>query len=307
MTSLAELVRERAAAGGGRVERFEFGWLPPSRRRREIAAIAAPLSTSGQGVVFTLADVTEQHLRREREHAQQAELTHASRLSLMGQMASALAHELGQPLNACQSYLSGLRLRLGDELVDRPDLLAALDKASQHLDQAGQIIRNVRGFVARGAPEPSPVDLPALVGQTLRLLELPIRAARVRTIVVAAEALPPARANPVEIQQVLVNLVINAIEAMVAVPAEDRAVQIRLLRDARGMVCIEVADRGPGIAVELAPRIFEPYVTSKTTGLGMGLMISRTIVESHGGALRLVRQKAPGATLRFTLPAWEAV
>lgn len=304
-TSLALLVREHAAAGRGRVERFEFSWLPPSRRRREIAAIAAPLSTSGQGVVFTLADVTEQHRRREREHAQQVELTHASRLSLIGQMASALAHELGQPLNACQSYLSGLRLRLGDELAHRPELLGALDKASQHLEQAGQIIRNVRGFVARGAPEPSSVDLQALVGQTLRLLELPIRAAGVRTDVVAVEALPPARANPVEIQQVLVNLVINAIEAMAAVPIDDRAVQIRLLRDGHGMVCIEVADRGSGIAAELAPRIFDPYVTSKTTGLGMGLMISRTIVESHGGALRLVRHKAPGATFRFTLPTWE--
>lgn len=305
-TSLASLLKERVPASGTRVDRFEFGWLMPSRKRREISVIAAPLSASGQGAVFTLADVTEQHRRREREHAQQMALAHASRLSLMGQMASALAHELGQPLNACQSYLSGLRHRLSDALEDRPDLLVALDKAAQHLEQAGQIVRSVRGFVARQAPEFSAVDLPALIAQTLQLLELPVRTANVRTSIEAAATLPPARANPVEIQQVLVNLVVNAMEAMDGLPADDRVVQVRLCRDAKGMIVVEVADRGPGIAASLAARIFEPYVTTKASGLGMGLMISRTIVESHGGALKLVRHKPPGATFRFTLPVWEA-
>lgn len=309
-TSLAELVGGHATAAGSRVDRFEFGWLAPSGRRREIAAIGAPLSARHRGVVFTFADVTEQHRRREREHEQQAALAHASRLSLMGQMASALAHELGQPLNACQSYVSGLRRRLDDVLVQRPEVAVALDKATTHLEQAGQIIGNVRGFVSRQRSEFEAIDLAELVTQTLQLLELPVGASRAQVdakVGEAGDADPPrACGNPVEIQQVLVNLIINAIEAMAETPVAQRIVSIRVAQDARGMLAVEVADRGPGVDSELAPRIFEPYVTSKASGLGMGLMISRTIVESHGGALRLVRHRGSGAIFRFTLPSWKA-
>lgn len=308
-TSLADLLRGHATAQGPRVDRFEFGWLAPSGRRRAISAIGALLATSSGGVVFTLADVTEQHHRREREHAQQAALAHASRLSLMGQMASALAHELGQPLNASQSYLNGLKHRLADVLARRPEVAQALDKVTSHLEQACQIIRNVRGFVSRERPEFAPVDLQDLVAQTLQLLELPIATSRVQVHVKGREpgarALVPARCHPVEIQQVLVNLIINAIEAMAETPVAERAITIRVQQDARGMLVVEVADRGPGVDAELAQRIFEPYVTSKADGLGMGLMISCTIVESHGGALRLVKGKGGGAVFRFTLPPWK--
>lgn len=307
-TSLADLVRTHASAQGPRVDRFEFGWLMPTGRRREISVIGAPLSTGRRGVVFTFADVTEQYRRREREHEQQATLAHASRLSLMGQMASALAHELGQPLNASQSYLSGLKLRLSDVIAERPEVAVALNKATEHLEQAGQIIRNVRGFVSRQPSHFEAVDLPSLAAQTLRLLEVQLRTSqaqvRVQADEVAGDLLPLARGNPVEIQQVLVNLLINAIEAMDGTPIPDRIIQVRILQDARGMLCVEVADHGPGVDAELAPRIFDAYVTSKPLGLGMGLMISRTIVESHGGALRLVRQKAGSTTFRFTLPVW---
>ncbi len=143
--SLASLVRAKAGAAQPRVERFEFSWITPGLKRREISSIGAPLATTGQGVVFTFADVTEQHRRRTREHEQQAALAHAARLSLMGQMASALAHELGQPLNASLSYLTGLRHRLGPELAGRPELLGALDKATAHLS------RPARSFATCGA------------------------------------------------------------------------------------------------------------------------------------------------------------
>lgn len=308
-TSLTALLHRYANTMGGRIERFDFGWLAPSKRRREISAIGAPLSAAREGVVFTFADVTEQLRRREREHEQQATLAHASRLSLMGQMASTLAHELGQPLNACQSYLSGLRHRLDDVLVARPDVAAAFTKAGAHLEQAGHIIGSVRGFVSRQRPAFEAIDLMALVTQTLQLLELPIGAGRVQVAVKTADAsvqLPRARGHAVEIQQVLVNLVMNAIEAMAETDIAVRLITIRLSPDARGMLTVEVADGGPGVDGELVQKIFEPYVTSKPTGLGMGLMISRTIIESHGGALRLVRRKSGGACFRFTLPQWTA-
>ncbi len=302
--SLRDLLLERAEASRAqsRACRFEFGWLRPSGRRREFTAIAATLSASDEGTVFTLEDVTDQLRRREQEHEQQALLSHASRLSLMGQMASALAHELGQPLNACQSYLAGLRHRLQHDPAAAPDLLGALDKATHHLDQAGAILGNVRGFVSRHRPEQEATDLPALVSLTLQLLELPLRRSRAWVDVQADPAMPAVRCNPVEIQQVLVNLIVNAIEAMSATPVRDRAIRVRIAPDDGAGLVVEVSDRGPGVDTTLAARIFDPYVTSKPAGLGMGLMISRTLVESHGGQLRHLRLRGGGATFRFTLP-----
>ncbi len=307
--SVASIVRQHVGDTARRVGRFEIGWLTAAGTRREISVIAAPLSGSRQGVVFAFADVTEQRRAREREHAQQAALTHASRLSLMGQMASALAHELGQPLNACQSYLTGLQHRLGDELADRPELGQALAKASAHLEQAGQIIRNVRGFVGRQKPGFEAADLRTLLDQTLTLLDLPLRAGGVQATVHVEGAetpLPKVRCHPVEIQQVLFNLLINAIESMQDLAPPQRRIDIRLAVEARSLVSVRVSDRGSGVAPDVAQRIFEPYVTTKASGLGMGLMISRTIVESHGGSLRLVPSSGGGACFLFTLRAVRA-
>lgn len=307
-SSLADLLSQHHSMRTAHVERFEFSWLAPSGKRREISAISAPLTSTGRGTVFTFADVTDQARRREREHEQQETLAHAARLSLMGQMASALAHELGQPLNACQSYLSGLRHRLDHVLEQRPEADAALKKAMDHLEQAGQIIRNVRGFVTRQPAGFGRVDLVALIGQTRALLELPIRSSSTRIDVAiegfeeGAEVL--ARCNAVEIQQVLVNLIMNAMEAMDSIPRLHRIISLRLHPGPRGMLSVDVSDQGPGVSNDMAAQIFEPYVTSKPSGLGMGLMISRTILEAHGGSIKHIRSRGPGATFRFTLPEW---
>ena len=301
--SLAALVGEHAKSSvARRVDRFEIGWLAATGKRRDISVVAAPMSGHGLGVAYALTDVTEQRRARDREHAQQAALAHASRLSLMGQMASALAHELGQPLNACQSYLGGLRHRLGEELADRPELAQALDKVAGHLDQASDIIRNVRGFVARHRPELENVDLVALARQTTALLDVQLRAGQVRTQLATPAATMLVRCHPVEIQQVLVNLLVNAIEAMQELPVEDRVVEIAIVAEGRAKVSVQISDAGAGVPPELAERIFEPYFTTKSSGLGMGLMICRTIVESHGGSLRLQGGRARGACFRFTLP-----
>lgn len=304
--SLSSLLRRHATARLA-VERFEFAWIRAPGRLRHIAAIGAPLVTSRRGVVFTFADVTENRRQREREHEQQAALAHASRLSLMGQMASALAHELGQPLNACQSYLSGIRHRLGAEQLDLRELAHVLEKTSAHLDQAAQIIRNVRGFVSRHKPLFESVPLGELIDRTLLLLQQPIRSGGVQVDVIFSSAttqFPDARCNAIEIQQVLTNLLINAIEAIREAGTGDPYITIRVGTDSRRMLYVEVSDNGPGVPEDLIPRLCEPYVTTKPSGLGMGLMISRTIVESHGGHLRYLPQRGAGATFRFTLPAW---
>lgn len=301
--SLASVVQSHAKGiTARRVDRFEIVWQTTSGKQRDISVVAAPMSGHGLGVAYAFADVTEQRRAREREHAQQAALAQAARQSLMGQMASALAHELGQPLNACQSYLGGLRHRLGEELTQRPELAQALDKAIGHLDQASDIIRNVRGFVSRHRPEFELVELVALVRQTLSLLDVQLRAARVRVVISNLASSTSVSCHPVEVQQVLVNLVVNAIDAMHDVAPDDRVIEIEVGTEARGKASVQVSDSGPGVPAEIATRMFDPYFTTKSSGLGMGLMICRTIAESHGGSLRLVGGHSQGATFRFTLP-----
>ncbi|WP_429327177.1 LuxR C-terminal-related transcriptional regulator [Paraburkholderia sp. GAS348] len=148
-TSISDLLRGHLPGTSRRVARFDIGLIARNGERRDLAVVVAPMSGRGFGVTFAFSDVTEQRRAREREHAQQAALTHASRLSLKGQMTSASANELGQPLSACQCYLSGLRHRIAGELPDQPELAAALDKAIALMDQAGQIIRNRIARIAR--------------------------------------------------------------------------------------------------------------------------------------------------------------
>lgn len=303
--SLSTLLRRHATAGLA-VERFEFAWIRAPGRFRHIAAIGAPLATTRRGVIFTFADITESRRQREREHEQQAAQAHASRLSLMGQMTSILAHELGQPLNACQSYLSGIRHRLDAGQIDIGELNQVLERTSAHLDQAAEIISNVRGFVSRHKAAFESVPLADLIDRTLLLLQQPIRSGGVQIDVVVDAAdnrLPNARCNAIEIQQVFTNLLINAVEAMGEAGTINPRIKIRIAADRR-MLNVDVCDNGPGVPEDLIPRLCEPYVTTKPSGLGMGLMISRTIVESHGGSLRYVPQRGPGAIFHFTLPVW---
>ncbi|MCX7171365.1 MAG: PAS domain S-box protein [Proteobacteria bacterium] len=300
--SLAEFVRLRTPRDGRRVERCNMTWRSTSGKLREYSIVASALAVHDLGAIVTFEDVTEARLARKREHEQQMALAQASRLSLMGQMNSALAHELGQPLNACQSYVSGIRHRLGEELKDRPELLEALDKISTHLDRAGDIIRNVRGFVAQHQPSFEVIDLVALLRQTLTLLDMQIRTEQVSLELNLEEEAICVQANPVEIQQVIINLIVNALDAMADLPQAERQIAIRLGQDQRAKAYLQISDSGPGVPAELLGKIFTTYLSTKSTGLGMGLMICRSVIESHGGTIRYLAGKPAGACFRFTLP-----
>ncbi|MCX7180186.1 MAG: PAS domain S-box protein [Proteobacteria bacterium] len=300
--SLSEFVQVRTPRDGRRVERCSMTWRSISGKLREYSIVATALAVHDLGAIFTFEDVTEARLARKREHEQQMALTQASRLSLMGQMNSALAHELGQPLNACQSYVSGIRHRLGEELRGHPDLLEALDKISTHLDRAGDIIRNVRSFVAQHQPKFEVIDLVALLRQTLSLLDMQIKTREASLDLDFEEEAICVQANSVEIQQVIINLIVNALDAMAGLPQSARRVTIRLGQDQRGKAYLQVSDNGPGVPNELLGKIFTTYLSTKSTGLGMGLMICRNVIESHGGTIRYLPGKLSGACFRFTLP-----
>ncbi|HKY91787.1 MAG TPA: PAS domain S-box protein [Nevskiaceae bacterium] len=300
---LLELIRASSPADSRRTEHSTVHWMPSDGAARWFDVVGVRVPVLGLGAAIVFYDRTEQRQARAREHAQSQQLAHATRQSLMGQFASALAHELGQPLNASLSYAAGIEHRLGAELDARPDVRDALGRIRLHLAQAGDVIRNVRAFIARHRPDEEPIDFAALCQATLDLLQIQLREAAVRVSLSVPQDLPRLSGSRVELQQVLVNLIVNAVEAMRDAGVAHPRIAIRAARARAGQVRVSVEDNGPGVTETLREQIFQPYVTSKPGGLGMGLMMCRTIVESHGGTMILdTAGRRQGARFRFTLP-----
>ena len=259
---------------------------------------------SPQRRVFTgfVRDLTERQQAQKRVQDLQAELIHMSRFTVLGEMASTLAHELNQPLSAVANYLrGGRRLLAGDGHPDAVVLAReAMERAMEQALRAGQIIRQLREFVARGKSERQPENLARVVEEASALALVGIGESGVR---VAFEFDPQAEtvfAARIQIQQVLLNLIRNGVEAMQG--AEPRQLVIATRRIDAGMAEVSVADTGPGISEEVAARLFQPFVTTKPQGMGVGLSISRTIVEAHGGRLWVEPRPGGGAVFRLTLP-----
>jgi len=246
-------------------------------------------------------DLTERQETERRLQDLQSELVHVSRLTAMGEMASALAHELNQPLSAAANYLKGSRRLLESDTPDLPRLREAMEKAADQTLRAGQIIRRLRDFVARGESEPRIENLPKAIEEAgvLALIGAAERGVRVRNHIDSEVDL--VLADKVQIQQVLVNLMRNAIEAMQ--DSDRRELSVSATPAGDGMVEIAVADTGSGIAPDVAERLFQPFFTTKSQGMGVGLSISRTIVEAHGGRIWVETNDRGGATFRFTLRA----
>ena len=249
-----------------------------------------------------IRDLTERQQTEARLQDLQAELVHVSRLTAMGEMASALAHELNQPLSAIANYMKGSRRLLEGSPDERaPVLREALDKAAEQALRAGQIIRRLRDFVARGESERRVEDVKKLVEEASALA---LVGAKDRGVRVRFEFDPRTDfvlADKVQIQQVLHNLMRNAIEAMEE--AEKRELVVSTVAAQDNMVEISVADTGSGIAPEVSAQLFQPFITTKRQGMGVGLSISRTIVEAHGGSIAPRSNPGGGTVFSFTLPA----
>ena len=249
-----------------------------------------------------IRDLTERQQTEARLQELQAELVHMSRLTAMGEMASALAHELNQPLSAIANYMKGSRRLLADRFDEGADQVRdAMDKAADQALRAGEIIRRLRDFVARGESERRVEDVKKLVEEASALALVGAKDRGVRVRFAFAPRLDFVLADKVQIQQVLLNLMRNAIEAM-----EDCAVRELTVATAPtpdDMIEISVADTGTGLAPEVSAQLFQPFVTTKRQGMGVGLSISRTIVESHGGAIAARPNSGGGTVFTFTLPA----
>jgi two-component system sensor kinase FixL len=265
-------------------------------------AVGEMLGKDGRYFTGFIRDLTERQEAERRLQEMQSELVHVSRLTALGEMASALAHELNQPLSAISNYVTGSRQLLAREGSDPEKIRDALERASEQALRAGQIIRRLREFVARGETERQTERLPKLLEEASALALVGAREHGVRVRFDLDPAAELVVADKVQVQQVVLNLIRNALDAMEGSARRE----LRIASHARGdMVEIEVADTGAGISDDVAQQLFHPFVTTKETGMGIGLSISRTIVEAHGGRITAERNEDCGATFRFTLRAAE--
>jgi two-component system, LuxR family, sensor kinase FixL len=246
-----------------------------------------------------IRDLTERQQTEARLQELQTELVHISRLTAMGEMAQALAHELNQPLTAIANYMKGSR-RLLEDKTDEDSILIrdAMDKAGEQSMRAGQIIRRLRDFVARGESERRVESLTKLVEEASALALVGAKEQKVRVRFQFDPSADLVLADKVQIQQVILNLMRNAIEAMEKSERRELTLSSRFDDD---KVTVSIADTGSGIPEEVAAHLFQPFITSKAQGMGVGLSISRTIVEAHGGQIAAEANPGGGTVFRFTL------
>jgi two-component system sensor kinase FixL len=250
-----------------------------------------------------IRDLTDQQLAEARLKELQSEVTHMSRFMALGEMASTLAHEINQPLTAISNYLKGCQRLLEQiEIEQAPVLRDAVGKAADQALRAGHIIRRLREFVARGESERRIESLPKLVEDASTLALIGARESGIDVSFRLDPAADLVLADRIQIQQVLVNLIRNAIEVMAESPNR-RELEIATAANADETVEVSVADSGSGLAPEVAAHLFQPFVTTKRHGMGLGLSICRTIVEAHGGRIWVDSRPGGGTIFRFTLRA----
>ncbi len=252
--------------------------------------------------------------RRIQEQAQQqadkAQVT--SRLITMGEMASSVAHELNQPLTAINNYCNGIITRVRNDAIGTDDLIAALQKTARQAERAGQIIHRIRAFVKRSEPQRQAADASAIVEDALELAGIELRRRNVAIQTYVAQRLPPLMVDPILIEQVVLNLLKNAAEAidLTQMPAARRKIELRVVPrhtpDEGGVIEFSVTDSGPGLHEEVIGRLYEAFFSTKAEGMGIGLSLCRSIIESHRGRIKAQNlyngQSIVGCRFSFTLP-----
>ena len=264
---------------------------------------AVPLRDELGNVVKWYGTTTDIEDRRRAEEALQEaqdKLAHVTRVLAMGELAAAIAHEVNQPLTAIVTNGSFSLRGLESGNPNLEELRVAIAEIVNDATRASAVISRIRGLLVKGSPRRTELDINEIIQEVFILLRNELTRNRVSLRTDFASNLPRVPGDPVQLQQVLINLVVNAIEAMRASTDRPRELRIRVEKNADGIL-VQVQDSGPGIAPELADRIFEPFFTTKAEGIGMGLSISRSIIESHGGHLSMARG-SQGALFQFTLP-----
>jgi PAS domain S-box-containing protein len=263
----------------------------PARRDGEIV-----------GSVVTFLDITEQKRIAAEFRNQSAELAHAARLSHLGEMAAGLAHELNQPLTAMSAFAEGALTRLERGKLAEDGVKSTFSRIAEDAQRAGDIIKRLRNFAQKRESQRHRVDINVLVQDAFKFVESDAKQQDITHQFNLDNGLPAIDADPIEIQQVLLNLIRNATDVMVQTDSDLRKIVISTLQRLPDRVEIVVEDSGPGIPDGMAEQVFEPFYTSKSDGLGIGLGICQNIVEAHGGKIWIGRSSMSGASVHFDLP-----
>jgi signal transduction histidine kinase len=273
--------------------------------------------TDGRLAQMLIATDITARLRAEEQAAAQAERAQVtSRLVTMGEMASSVAHELNQPLTAINNYCNGMVSRVKAGSIDQPDLIAALQKTARQAERAGQIIHRIRNFVKRSEPQRVKAEARQIVDDAVELAGIELRRRNVAIHTYVAQRLPPLLMDPILIEQVVLNLLKNAAEAIdnAQLPSSRRHIEMRVVPrhtpEEGGVIEFSVTDMGPGIKDEVIGRLYEAFFSTKAEGMGIGLSLCRTIIESHRGRMRAQNlyngALIVGCCFSFTIPVESA-
>lgn len=291
--------RLRAVFSTARPDHCEFAM--PNGRWAEIHLVPVVVGGRVTIVVATVHDMTRCKRAEQRSRHRLAELAHVHRVNTMGNMVAELAHELSQPLYAIANYAYAGAERVRSGPSD-DELLGWLDRISDEAQRAGAIIRRVGTLVRRGSPRRGEVDLAATVTRVLDLVRPRMRLAQIDAALVCPSCGIRVTGDRVQIEQVVMNLVANAIDAITAARSECRRIRVEMSDDGRGYARVSVRDTGLGMTPEALRRVFTPFQTTKPDGMGMGLAICRSIVEDHGGRIHGSCNPDIGCTFSFTVP-----
>jgi PAS domain S-box-containing protein len=301
-----ELYRELwACIAGGGTWRGEFHNRKKNGEFYWESSVISPLLDGAGKVTHYIGlkeDITERKIAEMETAELRNELTHVTRVAAVGELAASLAHELNQPLAAIIANTDAAEILAGRPEPDLTEIQSILDDIRRDGMRAGETIHRMRAFLQRRENEVQPVDVEDLVRESVKFVSMD---AAVRKITLEFRCEPDMRmglGDRIQLQQVLLNLIVNGMDAMSDMPEGARRLTVNARQVSTGLIEISVTDRGHGILPDQLAQVFEPFFTTKRSGLGMGLAISRTIVEAHGGRLGLENNPSGGATARFTIP-----
>ena len=291
------------AARGERDYDYELRWLAAdgATRHLRIRARRIRFGSGEEEIVGAVMDVSEARRAEEALQAAQAALAHASRVSTLGEMGASIAHEVNQPLaGIVTNGEAGLRW-LDRKQPELGEVRGAMERMIRDAKRAGEVVQRLRALAAKAPPKRLLIDLNEVIGESIALLQRDIHDRRVVLKTDLANGLPPVLADRVELKQVIINLMVNGMQAMEPLTDRPRSLCVRSCGDA-DQALVAVQDSGVGLEPQAAARLFTPFFTTRDGGMGMGLSICRSIVESHGGRIWASSNEGPGATFRFALP-----
>jgi two-component system sensor kinase FixL len=266
-------------------------------------SVGEAADASGRRFVGILRDLSHQRAAEQRTRALEVRLAQVDRFNLMGEMAAGIAHEINQPLSAIATYAQAAKRLMDHEQPNMATLQEICTKVDDQARRAGQVIENLRKFIRKQEIRTQSLDVSKVVHDVLNLIEADAHAEGIPVRVETAQGLPTVRADAIQLQQVLLNLTRNSVDAMRDGLGKDRGILIVARHSERGGVRITVTDHGHGVSRQLGDNIFHPFVTTKREGLGVGLAISRTIVQSYEGSLTYADNPEGGAIFSIELPA----